>query len=158
MKKFSLKQKVVAGVVAVAAVAAIAVPVASASFYVSGETSDNSTGLGALAVHVTLDQSADNGGVYTKWVYIPNGGTVEDVLSEMITSSNSQEGLDAIHNYDYESIKSEVEGGKYEVKVYNAETQNPGTQTTHDTDGTTVTDYGSTTLQRFDNVVITLQK
>lgn len=158
MKKFSFKQKVVAGVVAVAAVAAIAVPVASAQFYVKGDSSDNSTGLGALAVHVTLDQSADNGPVYTKWVYIPNGGTVADVLDQTIISSNSQEGLKAIHNYDYKNLEDVVTADKYETTVYNAETQNPGTHTTHDTDGTKVTDYSSQTLQRFDNVVFKLKK
>ncbi len=158
MKKLSLKQKLACGAVAVAAVAAVAVPAAYGQWYVAGTASENSTALGAMEVHVTLDDSANNGGIYTKLVYVPSDGTVEDAISEMVVSSNSQNGLKAIHNYDFESIADQVSKGNYEVTVWNAESQKAGTQTTHDDEGTAVSDYASQTLSRYDNVVIKLKK
>lgn len=157
MKKLSLTKKLACGVVAVAACAAVAVPMAYGQWYVAGASAADSTAKGAMEVHVTVDDSADNGAVYTKLVYIPNEGTVQDVLDEMVISSNSQNGLKAIHNYDFTSIEDKVSKGDYEIAVWNAEAQAPGTQTTHDSDGTAVSDAASQTLSRYDNVVIKLK-
>jgi hypothetical protein len=158
MKKLSLKKKLACGVVAVAACAAVAVPLAYGQWYVAGNSAENSTAKGVMEVHVTVDDSAKNGHVYTKLVFVPSDATVEDVLDEMVISSNNQNGLKAIHNYDFKSIKKKVSKGDYKVTVYNAESQAAGTQTTHDGKGTAVSDYSSVTLSRYDNVVFKLKK
>ena len=66
-------------------------------------------------------------------------------------SSENQNGLEAIHNYDATSLADYLAGKQYTATVYAAEAQKPGTQTTHDGQGTTGED---TQLNRYDNVVI----
>ena len=68
-------------------------------------------------------------------------------------SSENQNGIDAIHNYDVTSLKDYLSGKQYTCTVYAAESQKSGTQTTHDGQGTTGEDIQ---LNRYDNVVITV--
>ena len=151
------KKLLAAAILACLITVLLAVP-AYAFFYVHGtDNVDGSDSKGAMEVVCTLDETAV-GGTYTTdpWVFIPNGGTVADVLEEAVHSSESQNGLKAIHNYDVQSLKDYLAGKNYTVSVYEAFSQKPGTHTTYDSDGAKADE--STTVNRFDNVVITVKK
>lgn len=133
----------------------VAAPAAYAFWYVHGdEHVADAGGQGVYEISCTLDASALGEGVTTDLIFVPEGSSAADCLDEMVVSSNSQNGLDAIHNYDTQSVADALAGKNYTVTVYHAEDQKPGTHTTHDVAGTT---GESTSLERYDNVVITLQ-
>ena len=143
--------------VAIACVCALVVsaPAAYALWYVhSDEHVADNNGKGVYEVTCTLDATAVGEGVKVDTLFVPEGSTAADVLGEMIVSSESQNGLDAIHDYSYTPLKDTLSGKSYSVEVYNAESQQPGTQTTHDAKGASGED---TVLQRWDNVVITVE-
>ena len=130
---------------------------AFAMYYVhSDDNVQNAKGKGAQEICLTVDASATKDGVYTSLIFIPNGGTVQDCLSEDIVSSNNQNGLKAIHNYKFKSLSDYLKGKKWSCKVYSAGSQKAGTKTTHTSKGKTA--KADTTLQRYDNVVITVKK
>lgn len=144
--------------VALAAVA-IAAP-AYAFYYVHG----NDYGVqedvnGAMEILCTLDDSANGNAPLTSLIFIPTNGTPANCLDQMVKSSESHNGLAAIHNYDYASISEYIQdglaNGSWKCTVYHAESQTPGTQVTHDGAGETVTDLDAFTLQRYDNVEFT---
>ena len=139
------------------AVFAIAAP-AYAFYYVHG----NDYGVkedtnGAMEIVCTVDDSAAGGAARTNLIFIPVNGTPAQCLDQMITSSESQNGLAAIHNYEYapasEYIKDGLSNGTWTCTVYEAAAQAPGTQAEYDGTGTEVTDLDSTVLQRYDSVV-----
>ena len=142
--------------VAIACVCALvaAAPAAYAFWYVhDDEHVAANDGKGVFEVTCTLDATAVGEGVTVDTLFVPEGSTAADALDEMIVSSESQNGLDAIHDYSYSPL--DLSGyGSYTVAVYNAESQQPGTHTTHDTAGASGED---TVLQRWDNVVITVE-
>lgn len=143
--------------VAIACVCAlvVAAPAAYAFWYVhSDEHVADSGGKGVYEIACTLDASAVGEGVTTGVIFVPEGSTAADCLNEMVVSSNSQNGLDAIHNYDTQAVADALAGKNYTITVYHAEDQKPGTHTTHDAAGTT---GENTALERYDNVVITLE-
>lgn len=144
--------------VAIACVCALvaSAPAAYALWYVhSDEHVAANNGKGVYEVTCTLDATAVGEGVKVDTLFVPEGSTAADVLGEMIVSSESQNGLEAIHDYSYSPLKDSLSGYEsYTVAVYNAESQQPGTHTTHDTAGTSGED---TVLQRWDNVVITVE-
>lgn len=156
MEEAKSRKKVVAVVLAVMlAVAAVAAP-AYAFYHVhAGDYAVAEDVNGAMEICATVDATALGETVWTGLIFIPASGSPADVLAEMPHSSESQSGLEAIHNYDYISMAEYVAEGTWECRVYPAESQNPGTQTTHDTEGTLVEDLDSYTLQRYDNVVFT---
>ena len=45
--------------------------------------------------------------------FVPEGSTAADCLDEMVVSSNSQNGLDAIHNYDTQAVADALAGKNY---------------------------------------------
>lgn len=148
--------------------ALIAVP-AYALYYVhGGDYETNDSAQGAFEILCTIDQTAQGGRHATKWsglIFVPAGGTAETALNEAIHSSESQQGLKAIHNYDYKSYADYInkQGGTWKVTVYHAESQKPGTQTTEDNrnkDAVTVSmdELNTVTLQRYDRVVATYVK
>lgn len=141
----------------VAVLAVIAAP-AYAFYYVHGVDGAVSEGTnGAMEVLCTVDETANGGTVWTGLVFVPVGSTPADVAKEMMQTSESQNGVDALHDYSYDSIEQLVSKGNWTCTVYAAESQAPGTQTERDADGTKVTDLGSTTLQRYDSVVFTAE-
>lgn len=115
----------------------------------------NSDGRGVDEICLTLDASAIGQGVHVEQIFVPSGSTAEACLTEGIRSSNSQNGLKAIHNYGYSDLKSYLKGKKWTCTVHKAESQKPGTQTKYDSKGETGTDVS---LERFDSVVITVTK
>lgn len=143
-------------IVCVAVCALLIAPTAAYAFwYVHAEdNTENSTATGAMEVLVTLDTTAQGGGVYAGQIFIPDGGTVADALEEAIHSSEDQDGLEAIHNYDYVSLSEFLADVDYTIMVYSADSQAAGTQTTYDSDGTEADE--TTVLERYDSVVFTL--
>ena len=71
----------------------------------------------------------------------------------MIKSSNSQNGLEAIHDYSYSSLAELTANNTVTFTTYKAGSQEPGTHTTQNGEGIEGAD---TPLERFDNVVITV--
>lgn len=133
--------------------ALITVP-AYAMFYVHSEENVAEASNGVIEVTCTVDETAQGGGVRCSLIMVPEGSTAADCLSEGIVSSNSQEGLEAIHDYSTSSLADELSGKQYTCTVYSAEDQTPGTQTTYDGSGTQGED---TPLNRFDSVVFTVE-
>lgn len=152
------KKRLLAIAVAAAVCALIAAVPAYAFWYVHGnDYGASESENGVYEVLVTVDGSAQGEGVWAEQVFIPAGGTVSQALEQAVhADTESQNDVDAIHDYGYTSDGDFIAGSSYTIKVYNAESQNPGTQTTQDSEGTTVSDPDSTTLQRYDNVVVTL--
>ena len=142
MANVSWGKKLLAIAVACCACARIAVP-AYAFYYVHSDEGVQVESKGVYEVTCVLDETAQGGAIRSELVIVPEGSTVKDLLNEDVMSSENQNGLEAIHNYDA--------GKQYTATVYAAETQKPGTQTTHDGQGTTGDD---TQLNRYDNVVI----
>ena len=132
--------------------ALIAVP-AYAFYYVHDEQNVAASGKGAIEITCTVDETAQGGGVRTALLMVPEGSTAAACLNEGVVSSNSQDGLKAIHDYSVSSLADELSGKQYTCTVYKAESQKPGTQTTHDGSGT---EGENTPLKRFDNVVFTV--
>lgn len=134
--------------------ALIAVP-AYAFYHVHDEAvSDAADGKGAIEIFCVVDETATGGAVTSSLIFVPEGSNAAVCLDEAIMSSQDQNGLDAIHNYDVESLADRLAGSNYTVEVYGAGTQEPGTQTIYDTASKGGED---TSLERFDNVVITVQ-
>ena len=150
MVNASWGKKLLAIAVACCACALIAVP-AYAFYYVHSDEGTQVDSQGVYEVTCVLDETAQGGAVRSELVIVPEGSTVADLLNEYVMSSNNQNDLEAIHNYDVTSLKDYLSGKQYTCTVYKAESQKPGTQTTHDGQGTT---GESTQLSRYDNVVI----
>ena len=131
--------------------ALIAVPCAWAFYHVHSDEGAQTQSQGVYEVTCVLDETAQGGGVRSELVIVPECSTVKDLLNEDIRSSNSQNGISAIHNYDVSSLAEYLSGKNYTCTVYAADTQKPGTHTTHDGAGKT---GDSTQLSRYDNVVI----
>ena len=133
----------------------VAAPAAYAFYYVHGEEHVAAEGgKGVIEVNCTVDATAQGGGVYTDLILVPAGATAADCLTEMVVSSESQNGLEAIHDYGYASLEGYLGDKSWTCTVYDAGSQDVGTQTTFDAEGT---EGESTPLERFDNVVLTLQ-
>lgn len=132
--------------------ALIAVP-AYAMYYVHDEENVAADGTGVIEVTCTVDETAQGGGVRCSLIMLPEGSTAAACLDEGIVSSNSQEGLEAIHDYSASTLADELSGKQYTCTVYSAEDQTPGTQVTYDGSGTEGED---TPLERFDSVVFTV--
>lgn len=149
------KKRLLAIAVVACLCAVIAAVPAYGLWYVHGEehVADNS-GLGVVEVACTLDATAQGGGVHAGLVFVPAGSTAADCLDEMIVSSESQNGLDAIHNYEFNSLADYLADKPYEVTVYKAGSQEPGTHVTYDSEAQTGEDV---TLERYDSVVFTLE-
>lgn len=142
---------------AVCAVVALAAVPAYAFFHVHTEDhAANSTATGAMEICLTVDLTAVGGANTADMMFIPNGGTVADVLEEGILSSENQLGPDAIHNYDTTALKDYLADHEYTIAVYAAGAQEPGTQTTYDTES--LSDSEDYALSRYDDVVITVTK
>lgn len=150
MANVSWGKKLLAIAVACCACAMIAVP-AYAFYYVHSDEGVQVESKGVHEVTCVLDETAQGGAIRSELVIVPEGSTVKDLLNEDVVSSENQNGLEAIHNYDATSLADYLAGKQYTATVYAAETQKPGTQTTHDGQGTTGED---TQLNRYDNVVI----
>lgn len=150
MANVSWGKKLLAVAVACCACAMIAVP-AYAFYYVHSDEGVQVESKGVYEVTCVLDETAQGGAVRSELVIVPEGSTVKDLLNEDVMSSENQNGLEAIHNYDVTSLADYLAGKQYTATVHSADSQKPGTQTTHDGQGTT---GESTQLNRYDNVVI----
>ena len=148
------KRVLAAVVLACSCVFLVALP-AYALYYVhSDDAVENSTATGAIEICCTVDATAIGDGVRASLVMVPDGSTVEELLQEGIESSNSQNGIEAIHDYGYQSLADYLADKTWTATVYEAESQNPGTQTTYDSEGVVGTD---TVLTRYCSVVITVE-
>ena len=153
-KKKGLTALVVAAIVCVC-VAVAAIP-AHAFWYVhSEENVADTSGKGVMEVSCTLDMTAKGGGVWTDLIFVPSGSTVADCLQEFIMTEEDHKDPDAIHDYSYKALSDYLGNTKYDVAVYKAGSQEPGTHTTFDSNAQTGTD---TALERYDCVVFTAQK
>ena len=124
--------------------ASIAVP-AYAFYYVHGEENVAATSKGVIEVTCTVDETAQGGGVKTSLIIVPEGSTAAACLNESVVSSNSQNGLAAIHDYSVSSLADELSGKQYTCTVHKADSQKPGTHTAFDGSGT---EGESTPLER----------
>lgn len=152
MVNVSWGKKLLAIAVACCACALIAVP-AYAFYYVHSDEGEAVESKGVIEITCVLDETAQGGGVRSELVFVPEGSTAEALLNEDVVSSNSQNGLEAIHDYSVSSLADRLSGKQYTCTVYKVEDQQPGTHTTHDGAGTEGTD---TELERYDNVVFTV--
>ena len=59
---------------------------------------------GVYEVTCVLDETAQGGAIRSELVIVPEGSTVKDLLNEDVMSSENQNGLEAIHNYDATSL------------------------------------------------------
>ena len=150
MANASWGKRFLAIAVACCVCALIAVP-AYAFYYVHSDEGTQVESKGVYEITCVLDETAQGGSVRSELVIVPEGSTVKDLLNEDVRSSNNQNGLSAIHNYDATSLADYLSGKQYTCTVYAVGSQKPGTQTTHDGQGTT---GESTVLNRYDNVVI----
>lgn len=130
-----------------------AAPAAYGFWYVHGEENVAKSDKGVIEVCCTVDASALGEAPRVEVCFLPDGSTAADLLNEVIESSNSQNGLEAIHDYSYASLAELYSGNDVTFTTYKAGSQEPGTHTTHDGDGVEGAD---TPLERFDNVVITI--
>lgn len=144
----------VAAVIGCLGAALIAVSSAYALYYAHGEAAAASSSKGVIEVCCTLDETAQGEGVTTSLIIVPAGSTAADCAALMIASSESQNGLEAIHDYGYAPIAEKLAGKSWNVSVYEAGSQEPGTQVTHATEG----EKGENVeLERYDNVVFTVE-
>ena len=134
--------------------ALVSVP-AFAFYYVHSEdVSAESSGKGAIEVSVTVDATAVGDGVRTALIFVPEGSTAAVCLDEGVESSNSQNGLDAIHDYSYSSLSEYLADKNWTCTVYKAGSQELGTHTTYDSEGTV---GENTPVERYDSVVFTVE-
>jgi hypothetical protein len=132
----------------------VAVP-ANALYYVHGEEGTAQTGsTGVIEVCCTIDATAIDEGVRTALLVLPADSTAAACLDGAIRSGNSQNGLEAIHDYGYTGLGDYLSGKTWTCSVYGAASQGPGTQTAYDTDGTLGQDIP---LSRYDSVVFTVE-
>ncbi|MCD8200060.1 MAG: hypothetical protein LUD25_03780 [Coriobacteriaceae bacterium] len=158
MTKAKTARGILAAVVLSCLVAvAVAVPSAYALYYVWDDTHVEESSYGAVEIVCEVDARAVGDGVRSYQLFVPSTNrTVDAVLDEMMWSSEKQGALKAIHNYEHESLRMylEEEGyTDYDVACYKAASQEPGTQTTNDTEPT----GADTQLERYDRVVITVK-
>lgn len=171
MTNAAFGKKVLAiAVLACLCAALIAVP-AYGFYYVHDDSvSDSSDGLGSYEVFMVVDETAVGGDVHSDLMFVPAGSTADVVLTEGIISSENQNGLDAIHNYDVQSVADYLAANSYNAEIsvyptgeqqaykdaegaYAATSQNVSEAYTAPAKGD-----GSTVLDRYDNVVITVTK
>lgn len=133
--------------------ALIAIPTAYAFYYVHGEENVAKSDTGVIEICCTVDASALGEAPRTEICFLPVGSTAGDLLNEVIESSNSHNGVDALHDYSYSSLGELTAENTVTFTTYKAGSQEPGTHTTHDGSGTEGAD---TQLERYDNVVITV--
>lgn len=156
------KKHLAIAVMACLCLALIAFP-AYGFYYVHDEgVSDAHSGKGVYEIFCVVDETAVGGPVTSSLMFMPEGSTAADVLEEAVASSESQNGLEAIHNYDVTSVKEDLEGKSYTITVYGTgETQAVDKYDAASTDvkaGYTASAKGdgSTVLDRYDNVVVTV--
>lgn len=131
----------------------VALP-AYAFYYVHDEgTSGQSDGKGAIEVFCVVDETATGGAITSSLIFLPEGSTAADCLTEAIISDRDYSSLDGILDYGVDSLGDYLSGKTYTVDVYAAASQEPGTQTTYDT-----ASLGgeNTELERYSNVVFTV--
>ncbi len=134
----------------------------------NSEGSNGAKGTGVYEVFMVVDETAVGGDVHSDLIFVPAGSTADVVLTEGIMSSEDQNGLDAIHNYDVQSVEEYLTANNrtYTINVYEtgevqayadsegayqATSQNVADAYTASSKGD-----GSTELDRYDNVVITV--
>ncbi|MCI8468474.1 MAG: hypothetical protein HFJ75_03095 [Eggerthellaceae bacterium] len=156
------KKHLAIAVMACLCMALIAFP-AYGFYYVHDEgVSDAADGQGAYEIFCVVDETAIGGPVTSSLVFVPAGSTGADVLDEAIMSSENQNGLDAIHNYDVTSVAEALDGATYTVAVYNTGDSQPVDQydvSSADVSGAYAAQSKgdeNTVLDRYDNVVITV--
>ena len=155
MTNAAFGKKVLAiAVLACLCAALIAVP-AYGFYYVHDDSvSDSSDGLGSYEVFMVVDETAVGGDVHSDLMFVPAGSTADVVLTEGIISSENQNGLDAIHNAEISVYATgEQQAYKDAEGAYAATSQNVSEAYTAPAKGD-----GSTVLDRYDNVVITVTK
>ncbi len=138
--------------VAILACALIVAP-AYGFYYVHDEQVASSDAEGVIMVPVTVDQTAVNGGVKAGVVVVPDGSNASDVIQECAVSSEDANSVEAVHDHSTSSLADTLSGRQYTCTVYKAESQNPGTQSTLDGNGTTGND---TVLENWDHLVVTV--
>ncbi len=160
MTNAAFGKKVLAiAVLACLCAALIAVP-AYGFYYVHDDSvSDSSDGLGSYEVFMVVDETAVGGDVHSDLMFVPAGSTADVVLTEGIIS-----------NYDVQSVAYYLAANGYNAEIsvyatgeqqaykdaegaYAATSQNVSEAYTAPAKGD-----GSTVLDRYDNVVITVTK
>ena len=156
------KKHLAIAVMACLCLALIAFP-AYGFYYVHDEgVSDAHSGKGVYEIFCVVDETAVGGPVTSSLMFVPEGSTAADVLDEAVASSQSQQGLEAIHNYDVKSVKADLEGMPYTVAVYGTGDSQPvdkyDAAATDVTAGYAASSKGdeNTVLDRYDNVVVTV--
>lgn len=162
-------KKILAIALAACFCAVLAAVPAYGYYHVHDESvSDGSAGEGAYEVFAVVDETAVGGDVHSSLIFVPAGSTADVVLTEGIMSSEDQNGLDAIHNYDVQSISDYLaqKGYSYTVAVYAtgeeqayADAEGAYAATSQNVSGAYTASSkgdGGTVLDRYDNVVITV--
>lgn len=154
MAKVFSGKKITAAVVVSCICAALACAPAYGYYYAHNEEHVNAASKGVNEIVYTLDETAVGGGVHTGIVFVADGATAQDAIDEAALSSTAANNPEAIKNHTAQSTSEYLNGKNYTVNVYEAASQKPGTQTTNDAKSL---GGASTTLNRFDRVVITVE-
>ena len=112
-------------------------------------------GQGTFEVFCVVDETEAGGGITSSLIFVPAGSTADAVLDEAVMSSESQNGLEAIHDYSTVSLRDYLDGKDYTCDVYAAGAQQPGTHTTYDSPSIGGEDAQ---LERYSNVVFTVSE
>jgi hypothetical protein len=139
---------------------------AYAFYYVHDDSvSESNTGRGAYEVFVIVDETAVGGSITSDLMFVPAGSTAEEALDEAIKSSENQNGLDNIHNYDVDSMADylKAKGYKYTIDVYETASSN-SYKNYRDADAATGEELygyapygdGDTVVSRYDNIYVTV--
>ena len=147
----------------------IAVP-AYGFYYVHDDSvSDSSDGLGSYEVFMVIDETAVGGDVHSDLMFVPAAARPMSSLPRHHLQREPKR-LDAIHNYDVQSVADYLAANGYNAEIsvyatgeqqaykdaegaYAATSQNVSEAYTAPAKGD-----GSTVLDRYDNVVITVTK
>ena len=159
------KKTLAIAVMASLCAALIAVP-AYGFYHVHNEDAGNADGQGVIEVVCTVDETAQGGTIRTDLMFLPEGSTADAVLAEAVVSSENQTGLDAIHNYDVTTLGDYLQGKNYtytvavyptgEVQAYKDAEGAYAATSQNVSEAYTAKGDGSTVVDRYDNVVITV--
>jgi hypothetical protein len=150
--------------IAVMLCALLAAVPAYAFYYVhDDDVSESNTGKGAYEVFIVVDETEVGGAITSDLMFVPAGSTAEEALDEAIKSSENQNGLENIHNYDVQSVSDylKAKGYNYTIEVYETATSN-SYKNYRDADAATGEDlygyapYGNenTVVERYDNIYV----
>jgi hypothetical protein len=129
---------------------------ASAVPYTHSET-EADAGSGLIHIAATLDCTEVGGSIVSVWLPVnSDDATVEAVMNEFLTASESKVDRFAHEDYNMESMSDFLSGKEYTVAVYKAGAQQPGAEATYTSNS--IGDQSYAGLETGDGVYVTITK